>query len=331
MQKRFPILYETALSQSIEAKETVAVNEEVYIALQNYLSKEDVTKSAQPHLIVGEAGSGKTFLLKRLVNSIKENMGDSLYPVIIEGKSLFSTEDIWFQCASHLNIEHGIDMFDAILGWQEMNLLRIVLLIDNIQYYFDRTDNAAHFGLRGKLNRDGAPVLIATSEKVLPAFTEYNAAFFDGFKISYLKALTLSAIEKILNGKYDLSRLERMMSYMPKTIRSMLIAVEIMDKSKSAETDLDMLADCFSLYYQAKYDASLKQIQRILSALASSDMGIRLPEIRRITKQENGKISPYLKLMTDQNIIIKESKTQRGGTYTITDPLFRLWLRHNTI
>ena len=48
-----------------------------------------------------------------------------------------------------------------------------------------------------------------------------------------------------------------------------------------------------------------------------------------MTGQDNGKISPYLKLMADRKIIDKTSKTQRGGIYTITDPLFRLWLQTN--
>lgn len=59
--------------------------------------------------------------------------------------------------------------------------------------------------------------------------------------------------------------------------------------------------------------------------------GLALSEIRDITGQENGKISPYLKLMADQKLIYKEAKTPRGGIYYIIDPLFKLWLRHNTI
>lgn len=59
----------------------------------------------------------------------------------------------------------------------------------------------------------------------------------------------------------------------------------------------------------------------------SIDVDLSLPEIRRITGQENGKISPYLKLMIDKKIINKEAKTLRGGTYSISDPLFKLWLQ----
>lgn len=331
MQTKSAILYETLLSYDIETKEVLAINEEAFAALRSYLSKEDITKIAQPNLIVGESGCGKTFLIKRLYSIVKENMGNTLYPIVIEGKSLFSTDDIWEQSTLHLNIEGDNDSFDAVLKWQETNSKRVVLFVDNIQYYFERTDNTEQYGLRGKLNRSGAPIIIASSEKVLPAFTDYDAPFFDGFKITYLKPLTLSAVDKIKDGGYDTNRLEKIMAYMPKTIRSMFIAMGIVDKSEDSTNDLAFLSDYFFSHYQEKFDVTSTQTQRILSALSQSESGLTLSEIREITGQGNGKISPYLKLMIDQKQIRKEAKSLRGGIYSIIDPLFKLWLRHNTI
>lgn len=331
MQTRLPILYETLLSYDIKTREVLAINEEAYTALSSYLSKEDVTKTAQPNLIVGESGCGKTFLMKRLYGIVKENMGNTLHPIVIEGKSLFSTDDIWNQCVLYLNIEGGNDSFDAILKWQETNSRRVVLFVDNVQYYFERTDNTEQYGLRGKLNRSGAPIIIASSEKVLPAFTDYDAAFFDGFKITYLKPLTISAVKEIKDSGYDINRLEKIMADMPKTARSMFIAMGILDKSEDSTNDLAFLSDYFFSHYQEKFDVTSTQTQRILSALSQSDSGFTLSEIREITGQGNGKISPYLKLMIDQKLISKEAKTSRGGIYSIVDPLFKLWLRHNTV
>lgn len=205
------------------------------------------------------------------------------------------------------------------------------MFVDNVQYYFERTDNTEQYGLRGKLNRSGAPIIIASSEKVLPAFTDYDAAFFDGFKITYLKPLTISAVKEIKDGGYDINRLEKIMADMPKTARSMFIAMGILDKSEDSTNDLAFLSDYFFSHYQEKFDVTSTQTQRILSALSQSDSGFTLSEIREITGQGNGKISPYLKLMIDQKLISKEAKTSRGGIYSIVDPLFKLWLRHNTV
>lgn len=119
MQTRLPILHETFLPYDIKTWEILSVNEDVYISLTNYLSKENINKTAQPNLIVGESGCGKTFLMKRLYGRIKNDMGNILLPIVIDGKSLFSTDDIWNQCALYLNVEGSNDCFEAILKWHQ--------------------------------------------------------------------------------------------------------------------------------------------------------------------------------------------------------------------
>lgn len=328
MQTKFQILHETLLPLDIATKEVLAINEEVYDALVNSLLKEDKTKIAQPNLIVGEAGCGKTFLIKKLFDAIEKDIRKTLYPIAIEGKSLYSTDGIWAQCASRLDIEGPIDDFNDILEWQERNSKRIVLLIDNIQYYFKRTNNPEHYKLRSKLNRSGAPILIGSSDKVLKAFTDYNAAFFDGFRIIYFKPISIPAVSTIIK-QYDMVRLKAIMSYLPQTIRSIFIAIEILEKTDDSRKDPAFLSDYFHSHYQNIFDSSALQSQRILTALSQADTGLNLAEIREKTQQENGKISPYLKLMTDKKTLKKEAKTSRGAIYSITDPLFKLWLRHN--
>lgn len=305
------ILHQPPLSLGNGIKEkAVVINNDIFTSIFNYLLKEDRDKIAQPNLIIGEKGSGKTSLLKRMYFSI-ENSAKWLKPIFIDGKSLFSTDDIW--------------KFHSL----QDDSCRTVLLIDNVQYYFERTDNTEQYNLRGKLNKAGSPILIATADKVLPAFTRYESAFFEGFKISYIRPLVVTDYSMFVGYEADMTRLENLMSYLPKTPRSVQIAAKIIEDSASPEMDIMLLLDYFSFYYQAKYDSYVVQIQRILSAIARPENGVSLQEIRQITGQGNGKISPYLKLMADREIIDRISQTQRGGIYTITDPLFKLWLQTN--
>lgn len=312
-----------------DMKINITINDGLLISLLDNLREEGTNKIAQPHLIVGENGSGKTFLLNRLFAEIEKKTEISLTPVFIEGKVVFSTEDFWRQCASSLQIQTGVTTFEEILSWQKRNSHRIILLVDNIQYYFNRTGNDEHFNLRGKLNRPGAPAVIATSDKVLPAFTDYNAAFFDGFKISYMKSLTPSDIQKIVATGTDMTRLKNLMSYLPQTPRALLIVLGILDISNNSETDIALLKDYFSLYCQTEYDKCAVQIQKILSALANMNNGGTLQDIRQMTGEDNGKLSPYLKSMIDKKLINKESKTPRSGKYTIANPLLKLWLQNS--
>lgn len=71
MQTIFPILHETLLSHDIETKDVLAINDDIYTSLINSLLKEDLSKTAQPKLIVGGVGCGKTFLIKRSLLSRK--------------------------------------------------------------------------------------------------------------------------------------------------------------------------------------------------------------------------------------------------------------------
>ena len=89
-----------------DMKINITINDGLLISLLDYLREEGTNKIAQPHLIVGENGSGKTVLLNRLFAEIEKKTEISLTPVFIEGKVVFSTEDFWRQCASSLQIQN---------------------------------------------------------------------------------------------------------------------------------------------------------------------------------------------------------------------------------
>ena len=182
--RKTSILYQTPRFYAWDAKQAIAVNEDIFSSISDYLSKERTEKTAQPYLVIGEAGSGKTYLLKRLLNAIEKDNRLALFPVLMDAKALFSSEDIWMRCAKRLNLATSSgNVFDDLVSWQVHHACRIVLFVDNIQYYFQRTDDAGHYNLRGKLNKAGAPVLIATANEVSSFFTDYKSAFFDGFKV----------------------------------------------------------------------------------------------------------------------------------------------------
>jgi hypothetical protein len=170
---------------------------------------------------------------------------------------------------------------------------------------------------------------VATANEVLPAFTDYQSAFFEGFRISYLRQPSESDIQLLTGGKVGSPRGEALRRYLPNTLRSALVVRDILKQSPRKEEDLIFLCDRYTPQYQVKYDACATQVQRILSALSTSESGLTLQGIRDLTGQESGRLSPYLKLMTDQGLIEKEASMKRGATYQISDSLFAVWLRKN--
>ena len=285
---------------------TLPVNEEILTGILQSLSHESDNSIAQPHLVVGEMGSGKSYLLRELASEIGTNY-PGLFPIgLIDGRTLFSTQDLW---------KYSI----GING-------RPVLLVDDIQYYFDRTSVESQFDLRGRLSVSGAPILIATSEYVPHHITDYSSALFDAFKVSYIKPVSKDIYIKFVDDESQLDRLNRLMDYLPKTISSLLMVREILKQSNNKADDIEKLRERYSGLYYGRYSALPIPMQRILSALVYEKEGLTLAGLREKTEQDNGKISPYLKIMVDNGILEKTALSQRGAVYRMADPLFRLWL-----
>ena len=326
MSASFPILYENLSKLNLEERNILDVNNDALSSLKNGLSNENPSRPAQARMIVGESGSGKTFLLARLYQCVNADMAEHIVPVVIEGKRIFSSDDIWSECYRQLDFQ-GNSEYEGILNWQASSQKRILLLLDNIDFYFRRSYKADQYALRGKLNKAEAPILVASCDKVLPALTDYDAPFFDGFRLHYLKPLNLGTFLKSYELDIDSTRLERLMTYLPYTIRSMILATEIIRTSDDQSRDLLFLVDHFHLYFKEVFDSLNVQTKRLLITLASSDTGLSLSGIRNLIHQDNGKISPYLKLMTDSRLIRRDGKSPRGSIYSIRDSLFKLWIQ----
>lgn len=300
------ILNETTCQYSMSSAKHYDLHEDVVNTICKSVQNERKDSIAQPHAIIGETGSGKTHLLKTIACQ-----NEQYYTcVYIDGKSLFSTNDI----IKHTSIHSS----------------RVLLLIDNIDYYFYRTDKSEHYKLRSMLSEQGAPILVGSASTVLPEFSSYDAAFFDGIKLSYIKSLKVETIYEVVGNNYDRQRIDNLLKYLPSTIRTAFLIKEILTKSNNNEADLTLLVDYYHTYYKAKYDTSLVQVQRIMNALSSSNEGMTLQNIREITGQDNGKISPYMKTMLDNKLIKKDATGIRGGKYSIVDPLFQEWIKYNS-
>jgi hypothetical protein len=314
MKRESAILY--PVLTGCEAQNYLPLNDSVFAAIISSIKKESPSKTAQSHVIIGEAGSGKTILLKRIEVELRSS--DTFYPIAINGQNLFSVDDIWKQCFG--------GSYSDLLDWQEKNSRRIVLLIDNIQYLFKRVENTDQFSLRGKLNNAGAPILIATSNEVLSAFTDYKAAFFDGLKLSYIKQIDVTTLPTLGFSERELSRVDALLKYLPKTIRSLMLIKRVLRLSAQTSDDVNILCDLLAPTFQLKYYSFVMQLQRILLALSSSENGMTLQQLRETTQQDSGTLSPYLKRMIAANILEKTAETSRNAVYSIKDSLFKLWL-----
>lgn len=252
----------------------------------------------QPVLIIGQEGAGKTTLLQRLSKTYVD-----LHFVWIDGRCIFSTADITDKATA-----------------------ASVLIIDDLDYYLERCTYDEQFRLRRFLYNEGAPMMIASVSKLYPALTEYKAPFFEGLKKIHLSPITEEELSSVF-GDRSMGKVMTMFSLVPPTVNSMEIISNVIESSISPENDLNLLLSYYSGIYRLKYENVPPTSQHILNALGNSEKGMSLPEIREFSGLTSGILSPYLKKLTKEGLILSDKTKSRGTKYAIKDPLFKIWLK----
>lgn len=283
------------------------------ILLSDYIANEDAYASSckeiddnydssipQPIIIIGETGSGKTTLLHRIV----ESYNDRPY-VWINGRSIFSSDDIT-----------GSNNF----------LKNTLLIVDDIDYYFQRCDYQEQYKLRHFLYNEGAPMLIGTCSKILPALTEYNAPFFEGIKLIYLYPISADEIRPYFDRR-SIQRVVSLLEFTSHTIKSLIIIDKIIKTNPIQKRDLDLLLSSYSETFSLIYHNNPKYSQQILNILCQTENGMSISEIRSGYGLTANILTAYLKSLRKQGIVSADKSVKKRTKYFIKDKLFRIWLK----
>lgn len=276
-------------------------NEKAYASICKEIDDNYDSLIPQPILIIGEAGSGKTTLLQRIV----EAYSDRPY-VWINGRSIFSSDDIT-----------GSNNF----------LNNSLLIVDDIDYYFQRCGYQEQYKLRRFLYNEGAPMLIATCSKILPALTEYNAPFFEGIKLTYLYPISAEEIGAYFDRK-SFQRVDSLLELTSHTITSLNIIDIIIKTNPYPKKDLDLLLSFYAETFSLIYQNNPKYSQQILNILCQTENGMSISEIRNSYGLTANILTAYLKSLRKQGIVSADKSVKKRTKYFIKDKLFRIWLKH---
>ena len=297
------------ITDTDKSSSTLNIHEALFNNLLSDIKKTACSEIPQPIVLVGVDGSGKTFILRQLYYEVIESGYSAVW---IDGRSIFSVKDI----TSHSDI-----------------FPNTIVFIDNIDFFFNRCSYEEQYELRSFLYNEGAPMLIASVEKILPAFSEYKAPFFEGLKFIHIPSVTIDgAIASLFVNQEEEDRAEKLLSLLPKTIRSVKIARNIIRDSDSPGNDITKLIDEFSAQYKHIYHSLPTYSQHILFAIGNTlAPGLLLSDIRKATKLPTSVLSIYLRNLCSAGILTADKRAKKGYRYTIKDPLFGEWLSFNEL
>lgn len=272
----------------------------------------------QPLFLIGSFGSGKTTILTELAKKLQENGFNGLIQ-LFDGKEFFSSNDI-------IKAIEGSG-YDGSQPLKNNDGRRRIVIIDDLDFFFNRSSFDDQYLLRNYLYQPEAPMLICALPKVTDALTSYQAPFFEGVRIIYVPSITSDSILKSYTPATEKTkRLSTLLDYLPPVIRSVKIATDIINMSENSDNDLKELINIYAPIYRIKFESLPIYSQKVLIALAKSDGPLTLSQLREITDIPAGNLSPYLRQLARTQEIRKTDAEKRGAPYEIPDKLFKLWL-----
>ena len=279
----------------------VVVNEDICKTITTEIANNTTSLIPQPIMIVGQEGSGKTTLLRTLSRA---DICKDRRKIWIDGRSIFSSEDI---------ISKSLEENASII------------FIDDMDFYLTRCNYEEQFRLRRFLYNEGAPMLIGTVSKIVPAMTEYKAPFFEGLKNIFIPPVDIESLD-IIFSKEDNSRAQALYRLLPPTIKSVETVYRIMLLSNNPQNDVKWLIDIFSVKFLNSYRNLPANSQHILNAFGSEIAEMTIPELRQATGLPTNILTAYLKNLLSQGIIKADKTIKRNTRYSMKDPLFQKWL-----
>jgi tetratricopeptide (TPR) repeat protein/DNA-binding MarR family transcriptional regulator len=343
------------------------------------LTAEKPKSRAQHHLVVGQRGMGKTILLARIAAELQTDPGLAarFIPLVFaeEQYAVDRLSKFWLNCLDSLadarermRDSEGVDEIDATVARltvvgrgavkndqpfadevyeafariAKANGQRPVLLVDNLQLVFERLNQGQQHSLRELLMRPGSPILVGASPSPPPQSQDYGAAFYDHFKVHYLRPLDESEMrtllvhladaaqredvrQRVLQHPGRLTVLRQLTGGNPRTALT-LFFLYAEDFAPSVFGDLEGLLDRVTPLYKARFEELTPQQQVVASAVANHWDPVTAAALVRITGLPAGTISAQLDRLEKIGVVERTElfgETRTG--YQLAERFFNIW------
>lgn len=343
------------------------------------LAAEKPKSRAQHHLIVGQRGMGKTMLLARIAAELRTDskLSARFIPLVFaeEQYAVDRLSKFWLNCLDSLadarelaGDTEGVNEIDATVArltaagmraakddqpfadeiYEAFAQLaraggqRPVLLVDNLQLVFERLDNGQQHSLRELLMRPGSPILVGASPSPPPQSQDYGAAFYDQFKVHYLRPLDEAEMrsllvhlaevaerddvrQRVLQHPARLTVLRQLTGGNPRTVLT-LFFLYAEDFAPSVFGDLEGLLDRVTPLYKARFEELTAQQQVVASAIANHWDPVTAASLSSATGFPASTISAQLDRLEKTGVVERTELFGETSTgYQLAERFFNIW------
>lgn len=366
-------IYNTQRVTDAQSKALFIARHRQFETIMNSLKESVPDDCPQHHLIVAQRGMGKTTMLKRIEVELKTSPWNERYMPVLFPEEQYNIQDLssfWLNTIDALadlmemyhdyntveEIDNVVKNLERILNADEraseaykfIQLFsgkckkRLVLLVDNLNIIFSRLSRDEQHTMRALMSENGAPIIVGASPIMINELMNYDAPFYDSFRIQLLEKLSLDEISAIIINLAELtgsdeiknalnkytSRIKSLYQLAGGNPRTAVILFRLLSRGFSPDIndDLEALLDDLTPVYKGKLEELSEQLQIIIDAIALAWEPVTLEQIRSTTRLESGQVSPQLKRLIDTGWIEKPSTRQgKGGAYELTERIFNIW------
>lgn len=363
-----PALYNPRLWNANEVRAYYVARPILLDRIVDDLKREEANNHPQHRLIVGLRGMGKSTLLRRLAVAVEDDvkLNSSWLPLSFpeEQYNVANLSDFWLNCldalsdllesrgqtAESIRLDAEVEQLDRKDGEGALGALlrtastlqrRLLLLVDNIDLVFERI-KTEDWKLREALQAHPEILIVGASAKVLEDSYNYQAAFYDFFKIDELRGLSEAEMRETIVNLARLNKADHIIERIdadPARLRVLhtltggnprtavlLYGVLLKGIDGDVRSDLEGLLDEVTPLYKSRFEELPPQSQQLLDKLA---LHWHPASAAVLTKQLGWKVnlvSAQLDRLIGAGIVerVKAPKSKRLN-FQIGERFFNIW------
>lgn len=287
------------------------------------IRKERNDSIPQCSYVIGRSGYGKTYLLNQLSDKLKECDVFNIINTDCLLKPIFDTENF----LQYINEKTGEK--------------RNVVLLDNLDDWLDKWTRTELFRLRSLLYEPHAPIVVGTGRTLPTQFSKYNEPFYDTFSLYTIGEMDKDCALQLINGMRVQHSLPQLGNEMIPKVHALLSATtytpsmcRLLSIVPSYECPINVILRTALMPLTAYYRAMIVRMtpsQRLTwIALLSKGSPMLFSDLREITGQSGGELSPQLLMFIKNGLLVSDKVSPKKTLYSISDPIMTAWYKYCT-